>query len=221
MQKIHWIGLYIFVLGMCCNSYADTTGVSGDIVTSSLTVTGAVSISSLTATGNLSAQSVTANSITVSGPVFASTLTVGGIVGVTNGSNAATGNIGEFMESIVSNNTPVTISPNNTFVNITSIVLSSGDWDVSGMVGFHTTGSVLASDGALSAYSGNTTTDQVYGDNATENTGPTNPGVLQVISIPSWRVSTSATKTIYLKGYADSTSGTATTWGRISARRVR
>jgi len=77
---------------------------------------------------------------------------------------------------------------------------------------------------ALSAYSANTTTDHVLGDNVSVFPAPSLAGQGGYLggNVPAWRVSSSTSKTIYLKGLVNYGAGTLGTWtGRISARRVR
>jgi len=133
--------------------------------------------------------------------------------------SAQPGNVGQY---VVSYQTNVAGGATGVYVNIASISLTAGDWDVSGnAVVAPTSGNTGFIAVALSLYSGNTSTDHQAGDNVSTADGPSNFGSQAGASIPAWRVSLASTTTVYLKGYALYTSGTIPWNGRISARRVR
>jgi len=146
-----------------------------------------------------------------------STLT-GGIVGVSTNSSATAGNVGEYVSSVASG---VGQGSTGTYANITSISLTAGDWDVTGQPSYQAnSGTGLGQFfGAVSAYSGSATTDHVLYDNVVEGVPSSSYNV--TLTIAQWRVSLSATTTIYLKAALVWGSGTSTIAGRISARRVR
>lgn len=139
------------------------------------------------------------------------------IKGTSTNDNAASGDYGEALRSYA---TSVAAAATNTYGNITSITLGAGDWDVSGIATANVIGTVTRSIFALSAFSGNTTTDHANADNVIDGdlpTGSSNGGA----AIPVWRVSVSSSTTIYLKARLTYASGSPTLDGRISARRVR
>lgn len=143
----------------------------------------------------------------------------GGIVGISDGSSAAAGNVGELIDSSVSSATNT--GANGVWANITTISLTAGDWDVSGSVEFAINGSTItAVAAAISLFSGNTTTDQASGKNSVNGLPPISTADC-VNSIPRFRVSISATTTVYLKGVAIFSAGQPQFYGYISARRVR
>lgn len=138
------------------------------------------------------------------------------IAGVTDGSAATAGNVGEYMSSTGS---AVAAAATGVFVNICSASFTAGDWDISGIVALTTSTGTGPNNLALSAFSANTTTDHVVGDNV---------GYLPAVAaftvggaVPAWRVSISSTTTIYLKGLVTYAAGSPTWYGRISGRRVR
>lgn len=144
----------------------------------------------------------------------------GGIVGFPTSGVGTVGDIGESTSSVLSG--PAAINATNgVYVNIASVILTAGDWDVTGISVYQAnSGTGLGRyTGSLSAFSGNTTTDQVTGDNSFHGT----EGALDdlPIAIPAWRVSIAATTTIYLKGQATFSGGVVGLYGRISARRAR
>lgn len=138
------------------------------------------------------------------------------IQGTTTNDSAAAGYVGEAVRSAVSNTT-VTLTT-GTPANVTSISLTAGDWDVSGIVSFHgtITGTVF-----ISTISTTSATIGTSGDNRVDvPTAPT-AAADSTVSIPSYRISLSGTTTVYLVAQAGFTVGTLTVGGRISARRVR
>jgi hypothetical protein len=143
--------------------------------------------------------------------------------GVTDGSDAAPGTIGEVISG--SNFAGVGLTT-NVAMNVTTITLTPGDWTVGGVVIFTpvSTGpnSVIA---ALS---------QTAATLPSDNDVATGKGIMQQIwasSMPSGktqttptsliRVSTSTSKSVYLVALATFGGGTVTVTGYISARRVR
>ena len=137
------------------------------------------------------------------------------IIGVTNGSNAAAGSVGEFISSFISSASQVAMT-SSTPTNITSISLTAGDWDVFGNVYiiFSVTGTAAV--GWISTTS------------ATLPDGPLFSGisvnaasiVAGAPAIPFVRLSLAGTTTVYLSAYG---AGTVTINGSggIYARRVR
>lgn len=152
-----------------------------------------------------------------------------GIKGTTTNDNATAGNNGEFVQSFIASGSAVSLSTANTAVNITSISLTAGDWDISAMVTYSpNTVNLNASnpyfDGWFCATSASYTGAN-YGDNLAETPVPSGAAgsVFQTVTIPPWRTSIASTTTYYLNAAAGSTytSGSPKAFGRISARRVR
>ena len=215
-----------------------STGTIRNLTASAATVTTLTASSgtvanlySSTATiGSLTVSTITANNqtIVISTNVAFSSGTYG-IVGVTDGSSAAAGNVGEYVRSYGSGTSAV----NGQFVNITSIALSAGDWDVSGNgLLYSNGGTILPLEVlAISLYSGDTRTDHVQGDNTTNwaATGYTTSVTLGG-TIPSYRVlvtpamvaaNSGSPVPVYLKGVCAYSGASPTYYGRISARRIR
>lgn len=145
-----------------------------------------------------------------------------GIRGTATNDNATTGFVGQFISSTLG---VTNVTTSAAFVDATSISLTAGDWDVSGQIIFQTgTGVVTAGTAlAISINSGNTTTDHVRGDNVMEPLIPT-ATVNSCGTISEYRMSLSATTTVYLKTKATLSVPTTTNYqvlGRISARRRR
>jgi len=146
------------------------------------------------------------------------------ILGTITNDSASAGYVGEYISSIISANTSVGTS--GQMFDLTSISLTAGDWDVSGLVLYKRNGATFTSTDlelGLSTTSGNSFTGLVYGSNALDNIDvvPTTFNTTS-LSLPAVRISISSTTTHYLKGYvATYTSGTPQYICRVSARRVR
>lgn len=143
------------------------------------------------------------------------------IMGVTDGSNAAAGEVGEYIESVILQSSAVTFT--NTVVrDLTSISLTAGDWDVWGNITYPTVGGSAPSQltAWISSTSATIIDSSVTGQIALTVAG----GVLAAgncIIAPMRRFSLSSTTTIYISGVSVATSGDATGCGGIYARRAR
>lgn len=108
---------------------------------------------------------------------------------------------------------------NSTIVNLTSIVLTPGNWDISLIIEFSgmTTGTYI-----LTGISPNSAslTGVNQGDNGAEFPFLSQASAAQTLVIPSYRVSITANTTYYAVGNAVYTAGTGTMSGRLSAVRV-
>lgn len=147
----------------------------------------------------------------------------GGIVGTTTNNNASAGTVGELISSTVLVGSAVAITT-GVAANVTSISLTAGDWDVSGVVATNPSGTATQS--FIQAY---TTTVS-----ATAPTIPNNGGFTQLSvahaagfscaqSAGMQRFSLSGTTTVYLGVFMGYGGGGATmgAYGHIQARRVR
>lgn len=128
------------------------------------------------------------------------------------------------VKSTVLTGSSINLDVAGTFVNITSISLSPGEWDITASLAFslNTAVGLTATFGAISIYSGNTTTDQVVPENQFNavNALPNSNGPAYM-TIPSYRLLVASTTTVYLKAAASGSSGVPKAYGSISARRVR
>ncbi len=108
----------------------------------------------------------------------------------------------------------------NTGVNITSIPLTPGDWDVGGIVQWVSGGTTVT------AINGSTSTTSATLGTAGDNyiavaTGSVVSGAVG-LAIPAWRVVVTTTQTVYLVAQLNAASGTNVSLsGRLSARRIR
>jgi len=142
-----------------------------------------------------------------------------GIVGTTTNNSAQAGSIGEFISSVVSGVSSGYTT--GTTVNVTSISLTAGDWDVWGLVFFNPT----ASSTMVSIRNSVTTTSATLGaeDASCQMNGPVgDPAVATTVLTPTVRFLLSATTTVYLVGATSfSSAGTYGANGTIRARRRR
>lgn len=156
---------------------------------------------------------------TVPSIAFSST---SGVIGTTTNDNAAAGSVGEFVSSTVLAGSAVAATSGNP-VNITSISLTAGDWDVTGVVDF------LPAAGTIPS-------QLITWISTTSATLPTRPneGALsqlassglaasttQALVTGQIRLSLSATTTVYLSATAVFSVSTLGVYGFIGARRRR
>lgn len=148
--------------------------------------------------------------------------TTNGVVGTPTNNNAGTGYVGEVISSVIilaSATSLTTTVPKN----ITSIVLTAGDWDLWGNVGF--IGNVLttfeAGVGWINSISASVPdgvlySQQIYAPAATVfNVGSVN------FTVPGYRVSLAAPTTYYLTVNSSFGTSTCNGYGGIYARRRR
>ena len=140
--------------------------------------------------------------------------------GTTTNDNAAAGQVGEFKEQNLNYSAASGIS-SNVVVNILSLTLDAGDWDVEGMVGFNPAASTSITQliGGLSLTSA--TLDYTC---AWVRPMPAYvPGAANLIAhaTPRKRISVAVPTVVYLVAYSLFTVNTLSAYGRISARRVR
>ena len=121
--------------------------------------------------------------------------TTSGIVGTTAGDNANAGSVGEYISSTVSTGSNPT---SGTTFNITSISLTAGDWDVSGLGSLNmNTGTIVTN-----FQVGISTTSATIQNQLTGNTTylAATLGTASAVALPSpnVRINISTTTTIYL-----------------------
>jgi hypothetical protein len=139
-----------------------------------------------------------------------------GIKGTVAADSAQAGSIGEYFNSNVTNTT-VTLTT-ATAANVTSLALTAGDWDVSGMVNFNPAGTtvVTSTQAGISATSATQVAYQYSVNNATHPTGTADQQVTPVV-----RINVSSATTVYLVATGVFTTSTLQAGGTIRARRVR
>jgi uncharacterized alpha/beta hydrolase family protein len=141
-----------------------------------------------------------------------------GIVGVTTNSNATAGNVGEYVESIVS---AVMASASGSYSDATTISLTAGDWDVT----LQALGDPSASSAAIweigisKGAAGNSFTDRIVGSNMSNvNIVAANT---ESMNVAEYRVSLAVTTTIRAKSLWTYAGAAPLVSGRLSARRIR
>jgi hypothetical protein len=140
------------------------------------------------------------------------------LTGTTAGDNAAAGNDGEYVFSTIGG---VNAPPSGAYGDLTSITLTAGDWDVTGIVWWQAPGANWSqAAGGISTTPGNSGAGLNLGDNFLSSSS-NNTLTQTSVTISNYRMSLSVAKPVYLKIWAGYSSGMPQAWGRISARRVR
>jgi len=145
--------------------------------------------------------------------------TTKGIKGTTTNDNAAAGNVGEYVESVITS--AVAAAATTQWKDMTSIALTAGDWDVSFSATYQWLANAISMGFmGVSQTSGNSATGLVYGSNYLEIPLPT--AVLDTHQhVVGYRVLLSAPATVYAKINATYTTTAPQFLGRLSARRKR
>jgi len=147
----------------------------------------------------------------------------GGIKGVSTNTNATAGNVGEYPSATLASGSAVSLST-GTAKTVTSISLTAGDWDVSGVVN-----NILgATTNVVAAYAGiSTTADTLGADNTFAGITNIAAGLVYGNALqlrnnaPAQRISIASTTTVYLIAFGSFSVSTMTAHGFIGARRVQ
>ena len=186
-------------------------------LTPSVPTTGSIVLAGTLAVANGGTGSATKNFVDIttdqSSIAGNKTFTTGAVIkGVTDGSSAAAGYVGELISASASN----VSSPNNVATNIASITLTAGDWDLWGSTDCNNNPNIIAYLSSISTVSGVIQSSGGIYLNGGGSMGP----VAQLA--PGYTVSFSgASRTYYLVAFAAYTGTTALVNGSIFARRVR
>jgi hypothetical protein len=158
--------------------------------------------------GNINIQGATISTTTISSATITglrvTTMTPTGIVGVTDGSNANTGNLGEYRSASAGT---IAFAAAGTWKDMTSISLTSGDWIVYGIFSELSVAAALNGSIGISTSSGNSGTGLVAGISQI-HFGVSSNATYSSTSILT-RISISGNATVYLKGNLDNSSGSA------------
>jgi hypothetical protein len=145
------------------------------------------------------------------------------IIGTNTNDNAATGYVGEYLSSQIVQGSAAALTT-NTALQLTSLSLTAGDWDVEGHVAFSSTSASFVNLTGWIDTSGTYSNDfesatrVVYQPSVVLNT----PGSgIPKLAINRRRFSLSGTTSVYLYAQAGFTVAAAVAYGFISARRVR
>jgi len=142
------------------------------------------------------------------------------VQGTTTNDNAAAGYIGEYASSgVVATTVSLTTA---TPVNLHSVSLAAGDYDIQG-VGVFQTAATTSVTGTMVGISTTTGTFGADGSYTRDNFAAVVPGAIEWrdSSTPVFRVSLATTTTIYLVGQSTFTVSTQTAGGVIRYRRAR
>jgi hypothetical protein len=194
------------------------------IPVSQLTGAAAGTVTFLTTASSANLRAMLTDETGTGAAVFATspTITTPNVVGTVAADSAAAGSIGEYIESILAVGSATALTT-ATAKTVTSISLTAGDWDLTGVVYFSTAASTSVTN-TIAGFSTTTNTlDTTAGRFAIHTFPALVPGNLTGMSetLPRYRFNVSGTTTIYLIGYSTFTVSTNAAWGMISARRVR
>ena len=141
------------------------------------------------------------------------------IPGTTDGTSAGAGNIGEIFLASIPGGSPVGLT-SGVPANVTSIALTAGDWEVSGIVNLKYTSATQSADGqaGLNVLSATLPGDNVRGFDNTRHTATTSNVSL---TFPLFNFNSATSQTTYLVAQASFSAGTCAAFGTIQARRVR
>lgn len=160
----------------------------------------------------------TIGATTPSTGAFTTLSSTAGLTGTNTNNNAAAGIVGEYISN--SNSTGVALT-SNTPINIVSISLTAGDWDVEASMNITpaATTNVTFTQAGISPVSA---TLQTFGSGYGSIGMPISyTGIGMTMPIMTSRVSIATTTTIYLVISANFTTSTANGYGYLRARRVR
>ncbi|MDT0176858.1 hypothetical protein Q9R34_12515 [Enterobacter sp. BRE11] len=132
--------------------------------------------------------------------------------GVTDGSSATAGEIGEALQ----NTTLTTSMVSSTAVNLSTISLTPGEWDVFGVVSIRPNSATLAQ--IIAGLSTSSAASPVFPNRTVVSSSAT---LVQEFNTPIVRYNVTTSTTIYLVASAGFSSGTVTGDGYLKARRVR
>lgn len=149
-------------------------------------------------------------------------LSSGQIPGTTTNDSAAAGNIGEYVESIVLQGAPLSLT-SGVPINLTSISLSSGDWDIRAMGYFSPNAATVTTTAVASIGTVSATLDSTPGrvTAVTIPAGGITGGSGYAFPIAPYRFSLAVPMTIFFVVLAIFTVNIMSSFGIISARRIR
>lgn len=149
-------------------------------------------------------------------------LTAGSGITITPGANTITissNSSSGFVDAV--NNTGTNLV-NLQNIDIVSLTVSAGTWDISGVVRWTESSAITGS--SLSAFFGDTPGNNTSAQDANRNTISTQdfPDNFSniIVAMPTWRVTPVGTKTYYLKSQGNFSAGVIPTFGSIRATKV-
>jgi hypothetical protein len=146
----------------------------------------------------------------------ASSIAAGQLPATTTNDNAAAGRVGEYVESNIPIASGLTAT-SGAILNVTSISLTAGDWDVWGVVAANGSGAILVDfRGGVGTVSGGLPDQSRYAAWQGSWTTPT----ISLVA-PQQRLSLASPTTIYLTSFQFFSTAALTVGGTLSARRAR
>lgn len=151
--------------------------------------------------------------------------TGGQLIGTTTNDNATAGNIGEYISAFVAVGSPTALT-STANLNMATITLTPGDWDVTLLVNFIAGAATSVTYEGISISATSVTLDQTSGRFASV---PSGAGIVQgslvaqSISVPVYRINVAASTTLQLWAVVQAgfTVSTLSVSGILSARRTR
>jgi hypothetical protein len=138
----------------------------------------------------------------------------------------ASSDLGTLVTSSVPVGSAVSLTT-NTAANVTSITLTAGDWDISGVIDFNPAATtsvtnITTSVSLTSATVSGQTGGSGLGTDPTMiwNQAASVPAAVMAMEVPAVRLSITATTTVYLVAKSTFTVSTMTAYGTIRANRV-
>jgi hypothetical protein len=165
----------------------------------------------LTAVATLQANPITATTVTVNAPQQ----------GVTDGSDASPGTVGEIITGTSTGNTAASnLTQTGTTVAVMSITLTPGDWDLTGVLGIASVGTTMSYvlQGGASVNAGAL---DGLGSSITLAVNLAQQSVDMITALPVVRYSLTVATTIYLVVLLVSSINTLSAYGTLRARRIR
>jgi hypothetical protein len=145
-----------------------------------------------------------------------------GWVGLTNATDAGGGTngyVGQFTNILRATGAAIAIPANNVTTNTISFTLTAGDWDVSANCNFNTSAATIT--GYFASISTNSLTLRTDGTECYSGAAVTLFTTSETITIPPTRINVSAPMVVYLVSKVAFSAGSVTTYGAMTARRVR
>lgn len=170
--------------------------------------------------GGIATDSTAATVNTALGVTTNGTAVVGQLPGTTTNDSAAAGKVGELISSTITFANKISLT-SGVVVNLTSISLTAGDWDVASVT-YHPVGATTVITSIDSSISATTAAIDFTAGSFNEIGPPITAGWISItLPISPKQISLSGTTTIFLVVASTFTTSTMQAWGTIRARRVR
>ena len=145
--------------------------------------------------------------------------------GVTDGSNAAAGDIGEILEATVASGSAVPLAT-ATGKDVTSLALTAGDWEITGVVDRSLAGTTLTIASCGISLTADTLPPQAGGSGLSPDAAAYDLKALTTVTgtlnqLVSAEVNAASGTTVHLVAQDTFSAGTVAAFGTIRARRVR